>query len=48
MWDNLKEKCPLCGKLRLTAPNLYGKMEFVHKVPSPRFEGYSTFQSECP
>jgi hypothetical protein len=48
MWDNLTEKCPKCDGIGMTAPDLWGKMEFVHQVPSPRLEGYFTFVSECP
>ncbi len=41
--DNELTPCPSCGNLGLTAPNIWGKPEFLHKVPSPRFEGYFTF-----
>jgi len=44
--DNELTPCPTCGGLGLDAPNLWGKIEFVHKVPSPRFEGYFTFTAD--
>jgi hypothetical protein len=40
--DNELTKCPECGALGLTAPNIWGKIEFVHKVAS-HLEGYFTF-----
>lgn len=46
MFDNLTP-CPECGSEGMLAKDIWGKMEFVHKVPSPRLEGYFTFQSEC-
>jgi hypothetical protein len=39
--------CPECNSLGMLAPNIWGKTEFVHKVPSPRLEGYFTFVAEC-
>jgi hypothetical protein len=48
MWDNLTEKCEKCGVVGMTAPNLWGKLEFFHQVPSPRLEGYFTFDEKCP
>ena len=46
MFDNLTP-CPECGSEGMLAKNIWDKTEFVHKVPSPRFDGYFTFQSEC-
>jgi hypothetical protein len=45
--DNEMTPCPKCEALGMSAPNIWGKIEFVHKVPSPRLEGYFTFVSEC-
>lgn len=45
--DSELTPCAECGTLGMLAPNIYGKTEFVHKVPSPRFEGYFTFVAEC-
>jgi hypothetical protein len=41
--DNELNNCPTCGGLGLEAPDIWGKIEFVHKIPSPRLEGYFTF-----
>jgi hypothetical protein len=38
--------CPECNGLGLYAPDVFGKDDFVHKVPSTR-EGYYTFQKDC-
>ena len=45
--DSELTPCAECGTLGMLAPNIYGKTEFVHKVPSPRFDGYFTFFAEC-
>ncbi len=45
--DNELTPCVECGSLGMVAPNIWGKSEFVHIVPSPRLEVYFTFQSEC-
>ena len=34
--------CPECNALGMLAPNIWGKVEFVHKVPSTKI-GYFTF-----
>jgi hypothetical protein len=34
--------CAECGKLGMTAPNLWGKATFFHKVPATK-NGYFTF-----
>jgi hypothetical protein len=44
--DNELTPCPSCGNLGLTAPNIWGKPEFLHKIDSPRFEGYFTFTAD--
>lgn len=45
MFDNLTP-CPDCNGLGVLAPNLYGKLQRFHKVPSKR-EGYFTFSEKC-
>jgi hypothetical protein len=40
--DNELTPCQTCEGLGITAPNLWGKPEFYHKVPS-KIEGYFTF-----
>lgn len=45
MFDNLTP-CPECGSEGMLAPDIWGKIEFVHKIPSPRLEGYFTFTSD--
>jgi hypothetical protein len=44
--DNELTPCPSCEGLGLIAPNLWGKPEFYHKIPSPRLEGYFTFTAD--
>jgi hypothetical protein len=44
--DSELTPCPECNSLGMTAPNIWGKMEFVHKIPSPRLEGYFTFTEQ--
>lgn len=44
--DNELINCPTCDGLGMLAPNLWGKIEFLHKIDSPRFEGYFTFTAE--
>ncbi len=44
--DNELTPCPKCGELGLTAPTIWGQPEFMHKIPSPRFEGYFTFTAD--
>jgi hypothetical protein len=44
--DNELTACPTCGELGLTAPNIWGTIEFLHKIPSPRFQGYFTFTAD--
>ena len=44
--DSELTACPTCEGLGLIANNLWGKPEFLHKVPSPRFEGYFTFTAD--
>jgi len=41
--DNELDNCPVCGQLGTTANDLYGKIQFFHKVPSHRISGYYTF-----
>ena len=43
--DNELTPCPTCDGLGLIAPNLWGKPEFYHKVPS-KLEGYFTFTAD--
>lgn len=40
--DNELVTCPVCGQLGDTFPDLWGKIQFFHKVPS-KTEGYFTF-----
>lgn len=43
MWaDSELDTCPVCGQLGTTAPDIWNKIQFFHKVPSVR-EGYATF-----
>ena len=35
--------CQKCGGLGVVANNLWGRLDFFHKIPSPRFEGAYTF-----
>jgi hypothetical protein len=44
--DNELTPCPTCGELGLTAPTIWGQPEFMHKIPSPRFQGYFTFTTD--
>jgi hypothetical protein len=44
--DNELVTCPVCDKIGLTAPDLWGKVQFFHKVSSPRLEGYFSFSEE--
>ena len=44
--DNELTPCSTCGELGLIAPTIWGKPEFLHKIPSPRFQGYFTFTNE--
>jgi hypothetical protein len=44
--DNELTPCPTCGELGLIAKNIWDKPEFLHKIPSPRFEGYFTFTAD--
>lgn len=46
MFDNL-DKCEKCGGEHLIANDIWGKPKDFHKIPSPRFEGYFTFQEGC-
>ena len=41
--DNELDTCPICGTLGTTAPDLWGKIQFFHKIPSPRLNGYFSF-----
>lgn len=44
MWlDSELETCPVCGQLGTISPDIWGKSQFFHKVPSHRLEGYFTF-----
>ena len=46
MWlDSELQACPICGQLGTTANDIWGKIQFFHKVPSVR-EGYYTFTQE--
>lgn len=45
--DEDLDTCTNCGGLGLYAPDVFGKDDFVHKVASPRLEGYYTFAKEC-
>lgn len=44
--DEELNNCPECGGLGMLGKNIWGKIEFLHKIPSPRFEGYFTFTAE--
>ena len=41
--DNELTTCEMCGKLGMTAPDLWGKETFFHKIPSPRMANAFTF-----
>ena len=41
--DNELTPCEICNSLGKFAPNLWGKVVFFHKIPSPRLAGYFTF-----
>lgn len=41
--DNELTPCEICNSLGKFAPNLFGKVVFFHKIPSPRLVGYFTF-----
>ena len=44
MWlDSELDTCPVCGQLGTTSNDIWGKIQFFHKVPSHRLEGYYTF-----
>lgn len=44
--DNELVGCPICGKLGITAPDVWGKVQFFHKTPSWRLDGYYGFTEE--
>lgn len=47
MWlDSDLVTCPICSQLGTTSPDIWGDVQFFHKVPSPRLEGYYTFTQE--
>lgn len=40
-------QCIDCDHESVVAPDIFGTLQVMHKVPSPRLEGYYTFVSEC-
>lgn len=35
--------CPICGNDGITAPDVWGDVQFFHKVESPRLAGFYSF-----
>jgi hypothetical protein len=39
--------CIVCDHESIVAPNVFNTLQVMHKIPSPRLEGYYTYTSEC-